>query len=115
MRPQENVSMLDALVSTGVVLCVLFSSGAGPASATPSGAISFENADIQTVVKQVAALTGITFLFDPEQVRGKITLLSPKGVDGGARPPEVCTRVARVHPPHQGRSHVDRPGRPGSL
>jgi type II secretory pathway component GspD/PulD (secretin) len=80
MRPQENLSMLGALVSTGVVLCVLFWSGAGPASATPSGAISFENADIQTVVKQVAALTGITFLFDPEQVRGKITLLSPKGV-----------------------------------
>ena len=67
-------------LSTGVVLCVLFSSGTGQASATPSGSISFENADIQTVVKQVAALTGITFLFDPEQVRGKITLLSPKGV-----------------------------------
>jgi type II secretory pathway component GspD/PulD (secretin) len=72
--------MRGALVSTGVVLCVLFSSGAAPASDTPSGAIPFENADIQTVVKQVAALTGITFLFNPEQVRGKITLLSSKGV-----------------------------------
>jgi general secretion pathway protein D len=80
MRPQVVLSFQGALVSTGVVVCVLFWSGAGPASATPSGAISFENADIQTVVKQVAALTGITFLFDPEQVRGKITLLSPKGV-----------------------------------
>src|SRR4029453_2684142 len=69
-----------AMLSTNIVLCALFSSGADPASATPSGAISFENADIQTVVKQVAALTGITFLFDPEQVRGKITLLSPKRV-----------------------------------
>jgi type II secretory pathway component GspD/PulD (secretin) len=49
--------MLGALVSTGVALCVLFWSGAGPASATPSGAIFFENADIQTVVKQVAALS----------------------------------------------------------
>jgi hypothetical protein len=75
-----DVSFLGAMRSTGVVLCVLFSLGAGPASATPSGPISFENADIQTVVKQVAALTGITFLFDPEQVRGKITLLSPKRV-----------------------------------
>jgi general secretion pathway protein D len=80
MRPQVVLSVQGAMLSTSIVLCVLFSSGAGPASATPSGAISFENADIQTVVKQVAALTGITFLFDPEQVRGKITLLSPKGV-----------------------------------
>jgi type II secretory pathway component GspD/PulD (secretin) len=80
MRPQVVLSVQGAMLSTGVVLCVLFWSGAGPASATPSGPISFENVDIQTVVKQVAALTGITFLFDPEQVRGKITLLSPKGV-----------------------------------
>jgi general secretion pathway protein D len=80
MRPQVAVSFLGAMLSTGVVLCVLFSSGGGPASATPSEPISFENADIQTVVKQVAALTGITFLYDPEQVRGKITLLSPKRV-----------------------------------
>jgi general secretion pathway protein D len=75
-----DVSFLGAMLSTGVVLCVLFSLGAGPASATPSGPLSFENSDIQTVVKQVAALTGITVLFDPEQVRGKITLLSPKRV-----------------------------------
>src|SRR5262245_40233727 len=80
IRPQEVLSFLGAVLSTGVVLCILFSSGAGAASATPSGPIAFENADIQTVVKQVAALTGITFLFDPEQVRGKITLLSPKSV-----------------------------------
>src|SRR4029450_6188622 len=80
MRPQGVLSFQGAMLSTGVVLCILFWSGAGPASATPSGPISFENVDIQTVVKQVAALTGITFLFDPEQVRGKITLLSPKGV-----------------------------------
>jgi general secretion pathway protein D len=48
--------------------------------ADTSGLFTFENADIQIVVKQVAALTGITFLFDPEQVKGKITLLAPKGV-----------------------------------
>ncbi len=39
-----------------------------------------EGVDIQTVVKQVAALTGITFLFDPERVKGKITLHSPRSV-----------------------------------
>jgi type II secretory pathway component GspD/PulD (secretin) len=80
MRHQEDLSFLGAVLSTSVVLCVLFSSGAGAASASPSGLISFENADVQTVIKEVAALTGITFLFDPEQVRGKITLLSPKDV-----------------------------------
>src|SRR5262245_4096597 len=42
--------------------------------------LSFENADIQTVIKAVSSLMGITFLYDPEQVRGKITLLSPKGI-----------------------------------
>jgi len=59
-----------------------FSSSALPARAwaTPSGAFSFENADIQTVVKYVATLTGIPFVFDPEQVKGKITVLAPKSV-----------------------------------
>jgi general secretion pathway protein D len=80
MRPQVNMSLLGAALWTSVVLCVLLSWGAGPAFATPAGPVSFENVDVQTVIKQVAALTGITFLFDPEQVRGKITLFSPKGV-----------------------------------
>jgi hypothetical protein len=30
--------------------------------------------------RRVAALTGITFIFDPEQVKGKIMVLSPKSV-----------------------------------
>ena len=49
------------------VLLVLFA--AGPALAETSEPFTFENADIQTVVKQVATVTGITFLFDPEQDR----------------------------------------------
>ena len=49
MRPQVVLSVQGAMLSAGVVLCVLFWSGAGPASATPSGPISFENVDIQTV------------------------------------------------------------------
>jgi general secretion pathway protein D len=76
MRPQVALCFQGAMLWASIVLV---SSGAGPASAAPSGPISFENVDIQTVVKQVAALTGITFLFDPEEVRGKITLVSPKG------------------------------------
>ena len=41
---------------------------------------TFENADVHTVIKKASELTGITFLFDPEQVNGKITILSPKKV-----------------------------------
>ena len=80
MRSPRHFSLLDATLLTGVCLCLLFVSAAGPALADTSGLFTFVNADIQTVVKQVAALTGITFLFDPVQVKGKITLLAPKGV-----------------------------------
>jgi general secretion pathway protein D len=80
MRSEEVLSFLGSVLSTGVALCILFSSGVAPASATSSEPIYLENVDVQTVVKQVAALTGITFLFNPEPVRGKITVLSPKGV-----------------------------------
>jgi len=48
--------------------------------ATSEVAFTFENEDIQTVIKKVGELTGTTFLFDPEQVKGKITLLSPRKV-----------------------------------
>jgi len=80
MRSPRHFSLLGATLLTGVFLCLLFVSAAGPALADTSGLFTFENADIQTVVKQVAALTGIAFLFDPVQVKGKITLLAPKGV-----------------------------------
>ena len=79
MRSPRHFSLLGATLLTGVFLCLLFVSAAGPALAATSQPFTFENADIQTVVKQVATLTGITFLFDPERVKGKITLLSPKG------------------------------------
>jgi general secretion pathway protein D len=80
MRSPRHFSLLGATLLTGVSLCLLFVSAAGPALADTSGLFTFENADIPTVVKQVAALTRITFLFDPEQVKGRITLLAPKGV-----------------------------------
>jgi general secretion pathway protein D len=49
------------------------------ASAAPI-TFTFENADLHTVVKAVSKLTQTTFLFDPEQVKGKITLLAPEPV-----------------------------------
>src|SRR5215470_10451615 len=48
--------------------------------ATSGTVLSFENADLQTVIKKVSEFTGRVFLFDPEQVHGKITLLSPQKV-----------------------------------
>ena len=80
MRSPRPFCLLDGTLLTRVVLCLLFVSAAGPALAATSGPFTFENADIQAVVKQVATLTGITFLFDPEQIKGKITLLPPNGV-----------------------------------
>jgi type II secretory pathway component GspD/PulD (secretin) len=71
------------LIGLAVILAVnltLAPLAAGAQQTIPWGPFSFENADIQTVIKHVGRLTGITFLFDPEQVKGKITLLSPKGV-----------------------------------
>jgi len=80
MRSPRRFSLLDGTLLIGVFLWLLFVSAAGPALAATSEPFAFESADIQTVVKQVAALTGITFVFDSEQVKGKITLLSPKAV-----------------------------------
>jgi general secretion pathway protein D len=65
---------------TGILVGLHFVSAAGPAGASSTEPFTFENADIQTVVAQVARLTGIPFVFDPKRVTGKITLLSPKSV-----------------------------------
>jgi type II secretory pathway component GspD/PulD (secretin) len=64
-------------------LCWGFLSSVPTAWATSSEVFRFENADIGTVATQVGAFTGTTFLFDPEQVKGKITLLAPGPVSSG--------------------------------
>jgi type II secretory pathway component GspD/PulD (secretin) len=51
-----------------------------PVRATPGEPFYFEDAEVSTVVKHVGKITGLTFLFDPEQVKGRITVLSPKSV-----------------------------------
>lgn len=63
-----------------VFLCLCLLVPLQAAWATNEVAFTFENEDIQTVIKKVGELTETTFLFDPEQVKGKITLLSPKKV-----------------------------------
>src|SRR5512144_42600 len=42
--------------------------------------LTFDNADIQTVIRAVAKATGTPILFDPSRVRGRITLLVPHDV-----------------------------------
>ncbi len=51
-----------------------------PVWASDEVACTFENADLQTVIKKVGEFTGTTFLFDPAQVQGKITILCPRTV-----------------------------------
>jgi general secretion pathway protein D len=41
---------------------------------------AFQNADIPTVLKLASELTGTTFLYDPEQVKGRISILAPQKV-----------------------------------
>jgi type II secretory pathway component GspD/PulD (secretin) len=76
-----------ALVLVGLIVLIALAGPLAPAEAqqaTRSGALSFENADIRTVIKAIGVLAGITFLYDPEQVKGRITLLSPKSVSPAA-------------------------------
>jgi hypothetical protein len=112
MRPQENLSMLGALVSTGVVLCVLFGSGAGPASAPlwghlfrkrrhPDGRQAGCRTDGDHVPVRPGASPG----------EDNPALAERRLFDGGARPPEVCTRVARVQPPMRGLASSRTPSR----
>jgi general secretion pathway protein D len=63
-----------------VLLGVLVLCRPAPVLPTPAEPLSFENAELSTVVRHVGRLTGLTFFFDPEQVKGKITVLSPKSV-----------------------------------
>jgi general secretion pathway protein D len=80
MRSQLYFPHRAPVLLSSLFLSVLLLCPPGLASAHPSETFSVENADIQTVIKRVAALTGIIFIFDPEQVKGKITVLSPKSV-----------------------------------
>lgn len=80
MKSQLGVSVVATALLPGIFLCLLLMRPAGPAWATSSGTLGFENADIDIVVKPIGRHTGAPFLFDPEQVKGRITLLAPKPV-----------------------------------
>jgi general secretion pathway protein D len=57
---------------------VLAQGAAQPSGQTPGGAaLSFVNADIESVIKAIGQFTGMTFIIDP-RVKGNITLVSEK-------------------------------------
>ena len=80
MKSQLRVFIVATMLWPGILLCLFLMRPPGPALATSSGVFTFENVDIGTVAKQIGQLTGTPFLFDPEQVSGRITLLAPKPV-----------------------------------
>ena len=64
------------------------------AAAVPAADVPMENVDLQTLIKQVGTLTGTTFLFDPTQVKGQITLLAPKPLSPEAALPLLESALA---------------------
>jgi type II secretory pathway component GspD/PulD (secretin) len=74
---------LTHAAAIGALACLLLACPA-PARAAGSDAVAFpltfENADIQVVIRAVAKATGTPILFDPDQVRGRITLWAPHDV-----------------------------------
>lgn len=75
-RSALGVTMLWVHVLGGLALAP----GAQPAWAAREELFGFEDADLHAVIAQVGRLTGITFLFDPERVTGRITVLPPRTV-----------------------------------
>jgi hypothetical protein len=57
----------------GVLLALAISSS----GAAHDVRFTFNAEEIETVLEKAGELTGITFVFDPEQVHGKITILAP--------------------------------------
>lgn len=64
----------------GLLLCLFLLRPPSAVWAASEVSFAFTNEDIQTVIHKVGQLTGTTFLFDPEQIKGKITILPPKMV-----------------------------------
>jgi len=66
--------MLSCAVATALPLAPAFAQGQENAAA-----LSFVNADIESVIKAVGHYTGMTFIIDP-RVKGTLTLVSEKSL-----------------------------------
>ena len=88
-RPHLRLPIVPSMrrVAAGAMLCCFAATTAGtffpaPAQAQESAnaaALSFVNADIESVIKAVGHYTGMTFIIDP-RVKGTITLVSEKSL-----------------------------------
>jgi len=69
-------------IAAGALLCCAVATALPPTSAQAqenSAALSFVNADIESVIKAVGHYTGMTFIIDP-RVKGTLTLVSEKSL-----------------------------------
>ncbi|MFC5477710.1 type II secretion system secretin GspD [Massilia suwonensis] len=69
-------------IAAGALLCCAVATALPPAPAMAqenSAALSFVNADIESVIKAVGHYTGMTFIIDP-RVKGTLTLVSEKSL-----------------------------------
>ena len=73
-RPMTAGVMLSCAVATALPLAPAFAQGQ-----ENSAALSFVNADIESVIKAVGHYTGMTFIIDP-RVKGTLTLVSEKSL-----------------------------------
>ena len=69
MKSRLRVFVMATMLWPGILLFLFLMRPPGPAWATSSGVFSF--------AKQIGRFTGTTFLFDPAQVQGRMTLLAP--------------------------------------
>jgi general secretion pathway protein D len=74
LRPLTAGVMLSCAVATALPLAPAFAQGQ-----ENSAALSFVNADIESVIKAVGHYTGMTFIIDP-RVKGTLTLVSEKSL-----------------------------------
>ncbi|HWJ95821.1 MAG TPA: secretin N-terminal domain-containing protein, partial [Telluria sp.] len=75
----SNLSLpaLRRTVAGAMLCCAALAAVPAPALAQGGAALSFVNADIESVIKAVGAYTGMTFIIDP-RVKGNLTLVSEK-------------------------------------
>jgi general secretion pathway protein D len=85
MKPLRRLCLTSRSLLGSLLLPLLLLE---PSWAVNEISFTFENVEIRMVLKKVSELTGTTFLFNPEEVKGKITLLSPKKVS-----PEEALRL----------------------
>jgi type II secretory pathway component GspD/PulD (secretin) len=80
MRLPARSSLVVRILWAHVLGCLALAAVTGPAWAARDEVFGFEDADLHAVVAQVGQLTGITFLFDPEHVTGRIAVLPSRRV-----------------------------------